>query len=53
VDRLPDDATWDDVLYSIYVCQSIDAGLEDIRAGRLISTEELRRRLQLPDERGA
>ena len=43
VDRLPDDATWEDLLYQIYVRQSIDAGLEDCKAGRLVSTEEVRR----------
>ena len=48
VDQLPDDATWDDVLYEVYVRQSIDAGLEDCRAGRLVPVEEVRRRLGLP-----
>jgi hypothetical protein len=48
VDQLPEDATWEDLLYQIYVRQSIETGLEDCRAGRLISTEEVRRRLGLP-----
>ena len=48
VEQLPDDATWDDVLYQIYVRQSVEAGLEDCRAGRLIPAEEVRRRLGLP-----
>ena len=48
VDQLPDDATWDDLLYRIYVHQSIEAGLEDCRAGRLVPVEEVRRRLGLP-----
>ena len=48
VDQLPDDATWDDLLYQIYVRQSIDAGLADADAGRVVSTEEVRRRLGLP-----
>jgi hypothetical protein len=47
VDQLPDDATWDDLLYQIYVRQSVDAGLEDCRAGRVVPVEELRRRLGL------
>ena len=29
LDGLPDDADWDDVMYSIYVRQSIEDGLED------------------------
>ena len=48
VDQLPDDATWEDLLYEIYVRQSIDAGLEDCRAGRLVPVDELRRRLGVP-----
>jgi hypothetical protein len=48
VEQLPDDATWEDLLYQIYVRQSVEAGLEDARAGRLVSVEEVRRRLGLP-----
>jgi hypothetical protein len=48
VDQLPDDATWEDLLYQIYVRQSIATGLEDCRAGRLIPVDEVRRRLGLP-----
>jgi predicted transcriptional regulator len=48
VDQLPDDATWDDLLYQIYVRQSIDAGLDDCKNGRLVSTDEVRKRLGLP-----
>lgn len=45
VDQMPDDATWDDVLYQVYVRQSIEAGLEDIREGRVVSSDEVQRRL--------
>lgn len=45
LDRLPDDASWEDVQYHLYVRQQIDAGLEDSAAGRLIDTDEMRRRL--------
>jgi predicted transcriptional regulator len=45
VDHLPDDATWEDLQYEIYVRQSIEAGLADCDAGRLVSTDEVRRRL--------
>ena len=48
VDQLPVDATWDDVLYQIYVRQSVEAGLDDCRTGRLVPVEEVRRRLGLP-----
>jgi hypothetical protein len=48
VDQLPDDATWEDLLYQIYVRQSIERGLADCQAGRLVSVEEVKRRLGLP-----
>ncbi len=48
VDQLPSDATWDDLLYQIYVRQSIEAGLEDCRQGRLVPVAEVRKRLGLP-----
>lgn len=47
VDRLPDDATWDDLMYEIYVRQAVDAGLKDSREGRTSPVEEVRRRLGL------
>ena len=40
IDDLPDDASWDDVLYSVQVCQNIAAGLADAAAGRTVSHEE-------------
>ena len=48
VEQLPDDATWDDVLYEIYVRQTIEAGLKDCDEGRTIPVSEVRKRLGLP-----
>ncbi len=50
IEQLPDNATWDDLLYQINVRQSVEAGLEDSRVGRLVSTDEVRRRLT-PNQR--
>ena len=41
VSNMPDDATWSDLIYSIYVRRSIEEGLADIEAGRTYSTEEV------------
>ena len=38
-DALPDDATWDDVMEQVYISQSIEAGLEAKKAGRLAHSE--------------
>lgn len=50
IDQLPDDASWDDVMYRIYVRQKIDAGLRDVENGRTMTTAEVRRRFGLSDE---
>lgn len=42
VDRLPDHATWDDLMHEIYVRESIDRGLADSRADRTMSVKEVR-----------
>lgn len=48
VERLPDNATWDDLMHEIYVRQAIEAGLEDSQAGRLTSIEDVRSKFGLP-----
>jgi hypothetical protein len=40
---LPSDASWDDLMYRIYVRQKIDAGLADIQAARVVSHGALRK----------
>lgn len=42
--QLPEDATWEDLQYEIYVRQAIEAGLKDSREGRTVPLEEARRR---------
>jgi len=49
VDGLPDNATWDDLMYKIYVRQAIERGLDDTRAGRTIDVSDLRAGLGLPN----
>jgi predicted transcriptional regulator len=48
VDNLPDSATWEDVMYRIYVRQAIEAGIKDSDAGRTLDVEEVRKRFDLP-----
>ena len=47
VERLPDDASWDDLMHEIYVRQAIEVGLADSRAGRVSSLDDVRARLGL------
>lgn len=47
VENLPENATWDDLMYQIYVRQAIEAGLEDSEAGRIVDIKEVRARFGL------
>ncbi|WP_289500261.1 hypothetical protein [Gloeocapsopsis sp. IPPAS B-1203] len=33
IEQLPEDSTWDDLMYEIYVRQAVEAGLADTQAG--------------------
>jgi hypothetical protein len=44
VDRLPEDATWEDIQYEVYVRQAIESGLKDSREGRTVPLADARRR---------
>ena len=43
VEQLPDESTWDDVLYAVYVRQAIERGLEASAQGRTKSIDEVKR----------
>jgi predicted transcriptional regulator len=45
LENLPEDASLEDIQYHIYVRQKIEQGLADVAAGRVISHEEVQRRL--------
>lgn len=40
VDQLPANASWDDLMYEVYVRQAVEAGLADADAGRVVTHEE-------------
>ena len=45
VDALSEDATWDDLMVTLYVRQAIDQGIASADAGQLIPISEVRRRI--------
>jgi predicted transcriptional regulator len=45
IDHLPEQASWDDIMYEIYVKQKIEAGLRAVNEGRTIPHDEMKRRL--------
>ena len=47
LEKLPEAATWDDLMYKIYVRQAVEAGLEDSEAGRTIDVKDVRAKFGL------
>ena len=48
LDRMPDDATWDDLMRAISVRQVIEKGLADSEAGRTVDVADVRGKYELP-----
>ena len=42
ISRLPDEASWDEIMYKIYVKRKIDEGIQAAEGGRTISHEEVK-----------
>jgi len=42
VNKMPANATWDDLIHEIYVREVIEKGLEDSRDGRINDVKEIR-----------
>lgn len=47
VESLTEDATWDDLMYRIYVRQAIEAGLQDSDHDRTVDVKEVRAKFGL------
>ena len=45
IEQLPEQATWDDIMYEFYVKQKIEAGLKAADEGRTVPHEEIKSRL--------
>ena len=44
VESLPDHATWDDLMYELYVRQKIAGGIKAADEGRVVPHEEVKKR---------
>jgi len=49
IERMPKDATWDDLMREIYVREAIERGLADSKAGRTQDVREVRSAYGLPE----
>ena len=45
LEELPDDVSYEDIQYHIYVRQKVARGLRDVQEGRLMSHDDAERRL--------
>ena len=45
LERIPDDASFEDIQYHIYVRGKIESGLRDIKEGHVLSQEEVEQRM--------
>jgi hypothetical protein len=44
VEALPEEATWDDLMYAIYVNTKVEQGQADVVAGNVVSHQQARKR---------
>jgi predicted transcriptional regulator len=44
IKNLPEKATWDDIMYEIYVRKKIEAGIKAADEGRVVEHEEVKKR---------
>ena len=44
VTKLPEKATWDDIMYEIYVRKKIEAGIQAADEGRVVSHDAVKQR---------
>lgn len=47
IEKLSEDATWDELMYKIYVRQAIEAGLKDSDAENTLDVKEVRAKFGL------
>lgn len=45
IERLPDDASMNDIIYAVYARMKIERGLRDAEAGNLIDHEDIKREI--------
>lgn len=46
LDALPDDATWEDVQYSIYVRERVERGKAEVAEGKLTDQDQVETRMK-------
>ncbi|MBI5555952.1 MAG: hypothetical protein HY920_08900 [Elusimicrobia bacterium] len=44
IDKLPEQVTWDDIMYELYVKQKLSVALKAAKEGRVVAHEEVKKR---------
>ena len=42
IDALPEQATWDDIMYELYVKQKLESGLSAVEEGRTVPHDQVK-----------
>jgi hypothetical protein len=45
IDGLPEEISWDDIIYQIYVKKKIERGIKAAEEGRMVAHDEIKKRL--------
>lgn len=45
IEQVPEQASWDDIMYELYVKQKIEKGIKAVEEGRVVSHDEAKKRL--------
>jgi len=45
LEHIPDDSSFEDIQYHLYVREKVERGLQDVAEGRVLSQEEAERRM--------
>ena len=43
IERLDEDVTFEDIIYELYFLQKVERGLEDVKEGRTVTHEDMRK----------
>ncbi|GIV04401.1 MAG: hypothetical protein KatS3mg042_0724 [Rhodothermaceae bacterium] len=46
IERLDEDVTFEDIIYELYFLQKVERGLKDVKEGRTVSHEEVRKEFE-------
>jgi predicted transcriptional regulator len=45
IEDLPEDASYEDIMYHLYVLEAIEQGLDDVDAGRVVSQKDVEKKV--------